>query len=63
MNDKEDFDQHVAADWQLSGGGAVLALVARAMISVALEEGGSVVVLPTIAGFLFALYLALVELI
>jgi zinc transporter ZupT len=42
-------------------GGAVLALVAHAMIPVALEEGGSLVVLPTVAGFLFALYLALAE--
>jgi len=41
--------------------GAVLALVAHAMIPVALEEGGSLVVLPTVGGFLFALYLALVE--
>jgi hypothetical protein len=40
---------------------AVLALVAHAMIPVALEEGGSLVVLPTVAGFLFALYLALAE--
>jgi len=39
----------------------VLALVAHAMIPVALEEGGSLVVLPTVAGFLFALYLALTE--
>jgi hypothetical protein len=38
----------------------VLALVAHAMIPVALE-GGSLVVLPTVAGFLFALYLALAE--
>ena len=40
---------------------AVLALVAHAMIPVALEEGGSLVVLPTVAGFLFAPYLALAE--
>jgi CRP-like cAMP-binding protein len=46
---------------QAVAGGAVLALVAHAMIPVALEEGGSLVVLPTVAGFLFALYLALVE--
>jgi CRP-like cAMP-binding protein len=46
---------------QALAGGAVLALVAHAMIPVALEEGGSLVVLPTVAGFLFALYLALVE--
>ena len=46
---------------QALAGGAVLALVAHAMIPVALEEGGSLVVLPTVAGFLFALYLALSE--
>ena len=44
----------------------MLALVAHAMIPVAQipvvwEEGGSLVVLPTVAGFLFALYLALAE--
>jgi hypothetical protein len=39
--------------------GTVLALVAHAMIPVALKEGGSLVVFPTVAGFLFALYLAL----
>jgi len=31
------------------------------MIPVALEEGGSQAPLPTVAGFLFALYLALAE--
>ena len=46
---------------QALAGGAVLALVAHAMIPVALEEGGSLVVLPTVAGFLFAFYLLLVE--
>jgi CRP-like cAMP-binding protein len=42
-------------------GGAVLALVAHAMIPEAIDEGGSLVVLPTVAGFLAALYLALAE--
>ena len=42
---------------QAVAGGAVLALIAHAMIPVALDEGGSLVVLPTVAGFLFALYL------
>jgi CRP-like cAMP-binding protein len=46
---------------QALAGGAVLALVAHAMIPVALEEGGSLVVLPTVAGFLSALYLALAQ--
>jgi len=44
---------------QAIAGGAVLALVAHAMIPEAIHEGGSLVVLPTVAGFLFALYLAL----
>ncbi len=35
--------------------------VAHAMIAVTLEEGGSPVVLPTVAGFLFALDPALAE--
>jgi zinc transporter ZupT len=42
-------------------GGAVLALVAHAMIPEAIEDGGSLVVLPTVAGFLFAFYLSLIE--
>ena len=46
---------------QALANGAVLALVAHAMVPVALEEGGSLVVLPTVAGILFALYLALAE--
>jgi DNA-binding transcriptional LysR family regulator len=46
---------------QALAGGAVLALVPHAMVPDALEEGGSLVVLPTVAGFLFALYLALAE--
>jgi zinc transporter ZupT len=40
-------------------GGAVLALITHAMIPEAIEEAGSAVVLPTVAGFLFGLYLAL----
>jgi CRP-like cAMP-binding protein len=44
---------------QAVAGGAVLALVAHTMIPEAIHEGGSLVVLPTVAGFLFALYLAL----
>ena len=43
-------------------GGAVLALVAHAMIPVALEEGGSLVVLPTVAGFYSRCIWALAEL-
>jgi len=54
-------DALMAVFAQALAGGAVLALVAHAMIPVALEEGGSLVVLPTVAGFLFALYLALAE--
>jgi len=44
---------------QALAGGAVLALVAHAMIPEAINAAGSLVVLPTVAGFLFALYLAL----
>jgi len=40
-------------------GGAVLALVSHAMIPEAIHGGGSLTVLPIVAGFLFALYLAL----
>lgn len=42
-------------------GGAVLALVAHAMIPEAIEEAGSAAVLPTVAGFLFGLYLSLTQ--
>lgn len=42
-------------------GGAVLALIADAMIPEAIHEGGSLIVLPTVGGFVFALYLALNE--
>jgi zinc transporter ZupT len=46
---------------QAIAGGAVLALVSHAMIPEAIHEGGSLVVLPTVAGFLFALYISLAE--
>ena len=46
---------------QAVAGGAILALVTHAMIPEALHKGGSTVVLPAVAGFLFALYLALME--
>jgi zinc transporter ZupT len=57
------FNAHAAWAFISAGfaAGAVLALVAHAMIPVALEEGGSLVVLPTVAGVLFALYLALAK--
>jgi len=45
--------------FQAIAGGAVLALVAHAMIPEAIEEAGSLIVLPTVAGFLFAFYLSL----
>ncbi len=44
---------------QALAGGAVLALIAHAMIPQAIHDGGSHVVLPTVAGFLFALFFAL----
>jgi CRP-like cAMP-binding protein len=47
---------------QAIAGGAILALVTHAMIPEALHKGGSTVVLPAVAGFLFALYIALLEL-
>src|SRR5262249_25365861 len=46
---------------QAVAGGAILALVTHAMIPEALHKGGSAVVLPVVAGFLLALYLALLE--
>jgi len=46
---------------QALAGGAILALIAHTMIPEAIDEGGSVIVLPTVAGFLVALYLALIE--
>ncbi len=52
-------DSLAAVLCQAVAGGAVLALVAHTMIPEANHDGGSLVVLPTVAGFLFALYLAL----
>ena len=49
----------VAIFCEALAGGAVLALVAHAMIPEAIHGGGSLIVLPTVAGFLFALYLSL----
>jgi hypothetical protein len=46
---------------QAVAGGAVLALIAHAMIPEAIDEAGSLIVLPTVAGFLAALYPALAE--
>jgi CRP-like cAMP-binding protein len=54
-------DSLMAIFSQALAGGAVLALIAHAMIPEALDEAGSLVVLPTVAGFLFALFLALQE--
>jgi CRP-like cAMP-binding protein len=54
-------DSLMAVFSQAIAGGAVLALVAHAMIPEAIREGGSAIVLPTVAGFLFALYLGLFE--
>lgn len=52
-------DSLAAVFCEAVAGVAVLALVAHTMIPEAIHEGGWVVVLPTVAGFLFALYLAL----
>lgn len=54
-------ESEVAIFSQALAGGAVLALISHAMIPESIDEGGSLVVLPTVAGFLFALYLALEE--
>jgi CRP-like cAMP-binding protein len=54
-------DSGVGVVAQAVAGGAILALVTHAMVPEALHKGGSAVVLPIVAGFLFALYLALVE--
>jgi CRP-like cAMP-binding protein len=50
-----------AVFFQAIAGGAVLALVVHAMIPEAIEEAGSLIVLPSVGGFLFAFYLALGE--
>src|SRR6202453_180946 len=52
---------HVAVFFQAVAGGAVLALVAHAMIPESIHEGGSLIVLPAVAGFLFALWLVLTQ--
>ena len=54
-------DSTAAVLAQAVAGGAILALVTHAMIPESLHKGGSAVVLPAVGGFLFALYLALVE--
>jgi CRP-like cAMP-binding protein len=46
---------------QAVAGGAILALVTHAMVPEAIHKGGSGIVLPTVGGFLFALYFAMVE--
>jgi CRP-like cAMP-binding protein len=52
---------HVAIFFQAVAGGAVLALVAHSMIPESIHEGGSLIVLPAVAGFLFALWLVLAQ--
>jgi zinc transporter ZupT len=42
-------------------GGSLLALITHAMIPEALHQGGSIVVLPTVAGFMVAFYLILLH--
>lgn len=54
-------DSLIAIFCQAIAGGAVLALISHAMIPEAIDQGGSIIVLPTVAGFLFALYLAMTE--
>jgi DNA-binding transcriptional LysR family regulator len=52
-------DSLAAVFCEAVAGGAVLALVAHTMIPEAIDDGGSLAVIPTVAGFLLALYLAL----
>jgi fructose-specific phosphotransferase system IIC component len=52
---------HVAIFFQAVAGGAVLALLAHAMIPESIHKGGSLIVLPAVAGFLFALWLVLAQ--
>jgi len=54
-------DSLIAIFSQALAGGAVLALISHAMIPESIDDGGSLVVLPTVTGFLFALYFALEE--
>lgn len=46
---------------QAIAGGAILAVVTHAMIPEAIHKGGSAIVLPAVAGFLFSLYLVLLQ--
>ena len=55
-------ESHVAVFFQAVAGGAVLALVAHAMIPESIHAAGSLIVLPAVAGFLFALWLVLTQL-
>ncbi len=52
-------DALLAVFLQAVAGGAALGLVAHAMIPEAIDQAGSLVVPPIVAGFLFALHLAL----
>jgi CRP-like cAMP-binding protein len=54
-------DSLIAVFAEAMAGGSLLALVSHAMVPEALHQGGSLVVLPTVAGFLFALYLILAQ--
>ncbi len=54
--------ESMAADLaQAVAGGAILAVVIHAMIPEAIHKGGSGIVLPAVAGFLFSLYLVLIQ--
>jgi len=54
-------DSLLALFFEAVAGGAVLALVSHTMIPEAIHEGGSKAVLPTVAGFLLALFFAMNE--
>ena len=54
-------DSLIAVFAEAMAGGSLLALVSHAMVPEALHQGGSAVVLPTVAGFLLGLYLILAQ--
>lgn len=56
-----DTESVFAIVMQAIAAGAILAMVSHAMIPEAFHKGGSASVMPVVLGFLFALYLALME--
>lgn len=54
-------DSTIALLTQALAGGAILAVVTHAMIPEAIHKGGSGIVLPAVGGFLFGLYLVMIQ--